>query len=86
MANNNSARKRVRQTDTRTARNRVVKSRLKSYRKAALAAIETGKSKKAQEAFDQFASAADRAAKNHVIHKNTAKRLKSRVATRLNAL
>lgn len=86
MANTKSAKKRVRQIETRTARNRVVKSRLKSRRKDALAAIEAGSVKEAQAAYDLFASAADRAAKKNIIEKNAASRLKSRMAARINAL
>ncbi len=86
MANTKSAQKRVRQIETRTARNRVVSSRLKTRRKDALAAIEAGDVKKAQEAYNQFASAADRAAKKSIIDKNAASRIKSRMAARLNAL
>ncbi len=86
MANTKSAKKRVRQIETRTARNRVVKSRLKERRKDALAAIEAGNVKDAQAAYDLFASAADRAAKKSIIEKNAASRLKSRMAARINAL
>jgi small subunit ribosomal protein S20 len=86
MANSRSALKRVRQNKTRTLRNRVLKSSLKSLRKDALAAVEAGDSKKAQESYNQFASAADRAAKKGALHKKTASRLKSRVATKVNSL
>ncbi|MDF1851084.1 MAG: 30S ribosomal protein S20 [Verrucomicrobiales bacterium] len=86
MANSRSALKRVRQTKTRTLRNRALKTSLKSLRKDALAAVEAGDSKKAQESYNQFASAADKAAKKGALHKNTASRLKSRVATKVNAI
>jgi small subunit ribosomal protein S20 len=86
MANNASARKRIRKTERATLRNRAVKSRLRTYRKQVLTMIEGGDAEKSQEAYNRFASAADRAAKNNVIHKNTASRLKSRVASKLNAL
>ena len=86
MANIKSAQKRVRQIETSTARNRVVKNRLKTTRKEALAAIEKGDAKGAQEAYNKFASAADRAAKKNIIKKNAADRLKGRMAARLNAL
>ena len=86
MANTKSAQKRVRQILVSTARNRVVKSRLKASRKDALAAIEAGDAKEAQVAYNKFASAADRAAKKNLIAKNAASRLKSRMASRLNAL
>lgn len=83
MANTKSALKRVRQTKTRTARNRVIKSRVKSARKGALAAIETGDLAKAQEAYNRFASVADKAAKRGALHKRTADRLKGRMAAKL---
>ena len=83
MANSRSALKRVRQIRTRTEGNRAKKSRLKTFRKNAIAAIESGDEKAAQEAYNQFASAADRAAKTNLIHKNAASRLKSRMAARM---
>ena len=86
MANSRSALKRVRQTEKRTDRNRVLKSRVKSLRKDALAAITAGDAKSAQESYNQLASAADKAAKKGAFHKNTASRLKSRVANQINAL
>ena len=86
MANNASARKRIRQTETRTQANRVVKSRLKTFRKQTLSHIEAGNAEEAEKAFRNFSSAADRAAKNNVIHKKTASRIKSRIAHRLKAM
>ncbi len=41
MANTKSALKRIRQTATRTARNRAVPSKLKTLRKKVAAAVET---------------------------------------------
>lgn len=83
MANNASGRKRIRTTERATQKNRNVKSRLRTYRKQALAAIEEGDAEKTLAAYNQFASAADRAAKINVIHKNAANRLKSRMAGRM---
>ena len=77
MANSISALKRVRQTQTRTLRNRAVKSRVKTARKRFAEAIEAGDSEQSQKAFKTLASVADRAAKTGVIHKNSASRLKS---------
>ncbi len=84
MANTKSALKRVRQTKTRTALNRALKTRVKTTRKSALAAIESGDKKAAQAAYDLFASAADKAAKGGALHKNTASRIKGRMAARVN--
>ena len=86
MANNASAKKRIRQTEVRSQRNRVIKSRLKTFRKQAIAHIEAGNAEEAAKSFRSFSSAADRAAKKNVIHKNTASRLKSRIAHRLKAM
>lgn len=83
MANTKSALKRVRQTKTRTAQNRALKGRVKATRKSALAAIGSGDKAAAQTAYDQFASAADKAAKSGTIHKRTADRLKGRMAAKL---
>jgi small subunit ribosomal protein S20 len=80
MANTRSALKRVRKTKKETARNRILKTRVKVLRKEVAAAVESGDAKKAQEAYDKFASAADKAAKKGTLHKNTASRLKARAA------
>jgi small subunit ribosomal protein S20 len=86
MANTKSAEKRVRKTKNETARNRAVKSRVKGIRKIFLAAIESGDKAAAGVAFKKLASAADRAAKTGVIHKNSASRLKRSNAARVAAL
>lgn len=80
MPNIRSAEKNVRKTRARTLRNRGVKSRIRTFRKKTLEALGKGDVKGAQAAYDAFASAADKAAKTHTIHKNTAARLKSRLA------
>ncbi len=80
MANTRSAEKNIRKTAARTLRNRSNKSRIRTLRKKVLAALQKGDKPKAQIAYNEFASAADKAAKKHMIHKNTASRLKSRVA------
>lgn len=86
MANTKSALKRVRQTKTRTAHNRAIKAGVKDARKSALAVIESGDASAASKAYDSFASVADKAAKNGVLHKRTADRLKSRMAARVKAV
>lgn len=84
MANTPSAEKNIRKTLSRTVRNRATKSRIRTIRKKVLAAIEGGDLKGAQQFYNEFASAADKAAKTNVIHKNAASRLKSRVALKVN--
>ncbi|CAN5223360.1 30S ribosomal protein S20 [soil metagenome] len=85
MANSRSAAKRARQTIVRTQRNKATKTRIKSARKAILSALEAGDSALAQEKYRAFSSAADKAAKTKVIHKNAASRLKSNLARVVNA-
>ncbi len=80
MANHKSALKRVRQTKTRTERNRQRKNTIKTLRKETLAAIESGDAKTATESLSKFSSAVDKAAKKGMIHKNKAANLKSRAA------
>lgn len=80
MANTRSALKRVRKTKKETGRNRVLKARVKLLRKELTEAAEAGDKKKAQETYNKFASAADKAAKKGTMHKNTASRIKGRAA------
>jgi len=77
MANIQSAAKRNRQTLKRTARNRVLSTRIKSLRKEVLAA-DSSDEKSFREVFSKFASAVDKAAKKNYIHKNKAINLKSK--------
>ncbi len=85
MANNASALKRVRQIAVRTARNRAVKSRLKTARKAVGVALTAEGATGAQAPFQHAVSLADKAVKSGVIHKNAARRLQSRLAKKLAA-
>lgn len=86
MPNIRSSKKDVRRTLTRTVRNRAAKSRIRTFRKRALEALKSGDLKEAQSAYNAFASAADKAAKGNSIHKNTASRLKSRLALKFKSV
>ena len=83
MANTPSAEKNIRKTKVRTAANQATKSRIRTARKRVLAAVEKGDAKAAEAELSTFASLADKASKTKVLHKNTASRLKSRLAARL---
>jgi small subunit ribosomal protein S20 len=85
MPNIRSSKKDVRRTLARTLRNRATKSRIRTFRKRALEALKSGDVKAAQAAYNEFSSAADKAAKGNTIHKNTASRLKSRLALKFKA-
>ena len=83
MANIRSSEKSIRKTKTRTLQNQIKKSRIRTLRKKVLAAVAQGDSSLAQQCYNEFASAADKAAKSSTIHKNSAARLKSRVAAHI---
>ena len=86
MANIRSAEKNIRKTAVRTAHNQTVKSRMRTLRKNVLTAGEEKDATAASTSLSAFASAADKAAKTNVIKKNTASRLKSRLALKVGAL
>ncbi len=86
MANHKSSIKRARQTIVRTERNRAEKSRLKTLRKKALAAIASGDKAAAAGAISAFTSVVDKAAKRNLIHPNKAANLKSKTAKALAAV
>ena len=86
MANHKSAIKRNRQTIVRTERNRAEKSRMKTIRKKAIAAIGSGDKDAAAKAASEFSSVVDKAAKRNLIHPNTAANLKSKTAKALAAI
>jgi small subunit ribosomal protein S20 len=79
MANIKSAEKRARQTLTRTLRNKAARTRVKNTRKSAYEALKAG-AKDTAAKVSELASAADKAAKRGVIHRNKANRLKARAA------
>jgi small subunit ribosomal protein S20 len=83
MPNIRSSKKDIRRTEVRTARNKANRSKVKTFRKRVIEALEKGDAKAAQEFYNKFASAADKAAKSNAIHQNKASRLKSRVAARM---
>ena len=85
MANSQSALKRVRQTNTRTMENQILKTRVKNARKAALAAIESGDSAVITTSVNALFSAADRGVKRGAFHKNYSGRLKRSFAAKISA-
>ena len=78
MANTKSAIKRMRQNERRRARNRAVRSRMRTFVKRANTAIVAGE-EDAAEAVRAAISELDRAAQKGVIHRNNAARRKSRL-------
>ena len=86
MAHSLSAKKRVRQTAKRNARNRSRKELLKNTVKVFHAAVTANDADKATTALNAVAQRLDRNAAKGAMHKNTAARKRSRLAKRLNVL
>lgn len=86
MANTASARKRIRQTKSRTERNRARKSRVRTFVKAVEQAIEGGDKAAAAAALHAAQPELQRAATKGVLHANTVSRKISRLSSRVKAL
>jgi small subunit ribosomal protein S20 len=86
MANHFSALKRARQTERRTARNRVNTSRLRTQLRDLRESIEKGDKAAAQQVYRQTVSALDKAIQKGTLHENTASRYKSRLNARVSAM
>lgn len=80
MAHTKSALKRIRQTATRTARNRAAHSRVRTLRKKIVEAIDAGDAAAAASAYNTFSSAIDKAAKTGKVPANRASNYKSKAA------
>ncbi len=86
MANTASARKRIRQTLKRTARNQARKSRMRTFIKKVETAIATGDKGAAAEALREAQPEMQRASGKGVIHANTVARKLSRLSARIKAI
>ncbi|WP_297634619.1 30S ribosomal protein S20 [uncultured Clostridium sp.] len=86
MANIKSAKKRIKVTETKTLRNRMVKSALKTAIKKFETAVEANNAEEANTLFVAAAKSLDMAASKGILHKNMAARKKSRLASKLNAM
>jgi len=81
-----SAKKRVRQNAKRRARNRMVKSIVRTQTRKLVAALDSGNAETASTEFRATARALDKAVSKGVLHRNTAARRKSRLAARVKLL
>ena len=79
MANIKSAKKRILVTQTRTARNKAIKSEVKTMVKKVYAAIESKDQGAAKAALKDAISTMDKATSKGVYHKNTTSRKISRL-------
>ncbi|MEA2573734.1 MAG: small subunit ribosomal protein [Chloroflexia bacterium] len=86
MANTKSALKRIRSGERKRARNKPVRTALKTFVRSAVTQINTGVAEDSAEAVVRAISALDKAAGKGIIHKNQAARRKSRLMSKLNRL
>ena len=86
VPNIESAKKRMRQSKKRRARNKWRKERIKIQIRSLLEAIRNKDLNTAESEFKKTCSILDKVSSTSAMHKNTAARKKSRLATRLNAL
>jgi len=83
MANIKSAKKRVKVIATKTARNKAYKSSMKTAIKKANVAIDANATEKEQ-LFKEAVQKIDQAVSKGILHKNTAARKKSTLASSMN--
>ena len=86
MANIKSAKKRIVVAETRAARNKAIRSKVKTFVKKVEAAITAGDKAVAQAALLAATSEIDKATSKGVYHKNTASRKVSRLSKAVNAM
>lgn len=86
MPNIKSAKKRVLVTEKKTARNKAIKSEVKTEVKKFLTLVESGDKKAATALFPTTCSVIDTAVSKGVLKKNTAANKKSGLAKKLNAM
>jgi small subunit ribosomal protein S20 len=86
MANTASARKRIRQNERRTARNKARKSRVRTFIKKVEEAIASGDKAVAVSALQTAQPELQRAATKGVLHQNTVARKISRLSARIKVL
>ena len=86
MANIKSAKKRVLVAETRTARNKAIRSKVKTSIKKVEAAITAGDKAAAQASLVNAISEIDKASSKGVYHKNTASRKVSRLSKAVSAM
>ena len=86
MAHSLSAKKRIKQNEKSRVINRARKSIVKTQIKRFEDTLTSDKPKEAVEQFRLLAKKLDKVASTSTMHKNTAARIKSRLARRLNAM
>lgn len=80
LANSPQARKRARQAEERRQRNASIRSRMRTYVKGVVKAIESGDKAQAEAAFQAAVPVIDSTARKGIVHPNKAARHKSRLS------
>jgi small subunit ribosomal protein S20 len=86
LANHKSALKRIRSSEKKRVRNRLVRSRARTEVKKAQTLIQGGDLENARQATLEAIRTLDKAAVKGIVHKNNAARRKSRLIKRLHEL
>jgi small subunit ribosomal protein S20 len=86
MANIKSAKKRIKVIETKTARNKAIKTKVKTFIKKVEAAVAAGDKTAANEALTACIAEINKAASKGIFHKNTAARKVSRLTKAVNKL
>ena len=86
MANIKSAKKRIKVIETKTLRNKMVKSKLKTIIKKLEAAVAAGDKAAAEAVLPVAIAEISKAASKGIFHKNTAARKVSRITKAVNTL
>ncbi len=86
MANIKSAKKRILVIETKTLRNKMIKSELKTLIKKVNAAVAAGDKNLANESLKTAVKALDQAAAKGTLHKNTAAHKVSQLTKAVNAM
>ena len=86
MPNTASAKKALRQSDKRAARNKIVKAEIKSLRIKLRKMIDAKNSKEAEDVAKDLGKKLDKAQQKNVLKKNTVARIKSRFMAKFNAM
>lgn len=86
MASSKSAKKRIRTSERDRQQNQAVRSKVRTYIKNVLAAVDAKDEAKVKELAPAALSEIDKAASNRVLHPNTAARKKSRLQRHIAAM
>ena len=86
MPNLISSKRRARQIEVETERNKGKRARVHNAKKDFMSSVEAEDGEAAADNFRKYCSALDRAAKHNIIKKNTANRRKRRAKAKLEAV